>query len=58
MWDEQESRSIRDRFGYGSKHDGDYINLDLCCECFDKVIDWIVPQCKINPITSAYEDDY
>lgn len=50
MYDEIENRSLCDQFGYGSKYDGDNIRLDLCCNCFDKVIDWIVPQCKINPI--------
>lgn len=55
MWDKQESRCFYDQFGYGSKYDGDNINLDLCCNCFDKVIDWIVPQCKHNPIIDQYD---
>lgn len=54
QWDESESRGIHDQFGYGSKHDGDNIDLDLCCDCFDKVIDWVLPQCKINPIEENY----
>ena len=54
MWDEQENRGVHDQFGYGSKHDGDNIDLDLCCDCFDKVMDWIIPQCKINPIQENY----
>ena len=36
--------------GYGSKFDGDKIDLDLCCDCFDKLIDKLIPMCKINPI--------
>lgn len=34
-----------------SQYAGEYFDLDLCCECFDKVVDWIIPQCKHNPIT-------
>ena len=37
--------------GYGSKYDGSKINLDLCCDCFDNLIDTILPNCKLNPIT-------
>lgn len=35
---------------YGSKHDGDLLNLDLCISCFDD----IVSQCKHNPITDRW----
>lgn len=46
MCDEQEGRGVHDQFGYGSKFDGDCIDLDLCCECFDKVVELIRPICK------------
>ena len=50
-WDEQESFGIHENVGYGSKHDGDIINLDMCCDCFDKLIDnYILPQCYQSPI--------
>ena len=31
--------SIHDRVGYGSKHDGSMLDLDICSDCFDKLID-------------------
>lgn len=48
--DEQEDFGIHTRAGYGSKFDGDDVELDLCCECFDKLMDKLIPECKINPI--------
>ena len=49
FWDVQEEFSIQSYYiGYGSKHDGDALELDLCCDCMDDLID----RCKINPITS------
>ena len=38
--------------GYGSTHDLERVRLNLCCDCFDKILDWVLPQCKINPITN------
>ena len=32
--------------GYGSVHDGDIVNLHLCCDCFDKIVD----ECKVSPV--------
>lgn len=32
--------------GYGSKYDGDAVELRLCCECFDAIVD----ACHLNPI--------
>ena len=50
FWDVQEEFSIKSfNIGYGSKHDGDSLELDLCCDCMDELID----RCKINPITSS-----
>lgn len=51
MWDKSNGFSTSDQFGYGSKRDGDNIELDLCCDCMDKVVDYVVENCKINPIT-------
>lgn len=53
--DEQEKFGMHYRVGYGSVHDFEVIDLDLCCHCFDKVMDWLIPQCKISPITGEYE---
>lgn len=51
IWDSQENLGIHTgTIGYGSGHDGDKLELDLCCDCFDKVIDDLIPKCKISPL--------
>lgn len=50
IWDEQENFRFEHKVGYGSVHDGEYIKINLCCDCFDKVIDIISPLCKTNPV--------
>lgn len=57
MWDEDNGFSIDTRFGYGSKRDGEKIQLDLCCNCMDKVADYVIQKCKINPIAEEWEGD-
>ena len=42
--------SLSHQFGYGSKRDGDTINLDLCSKCLDKIVDNLERMCKHNPI--------
>ncbi len=42
FWDEQENYSIHKEVGYGSKYDGEVIDLRFCCGCFDKLVD----QCR------------
>jgi len=39
--------------GYGSKHDGERMQFSFCCDCFDKVVDWVIPQCSIDPIVDS-----
>ena len=56
LWDHQEDFCFDHHIGYGSAHDFERIQLNLCCQCFDRVIDWILPQCKHNPMT-AYEKE-
>ncbi len=51
IYDEQESIGYHDRPGYGSSFDGIEIDLDLCLECFDKLMTELIPRCKINPIS-------
>lgn len=31
--------------GYGSKYDGEYLSMNICCSCMEKLIDG----CKIVP---------
>lgn len=47
QWDMQEDYSIHRQAGYGSSHDGDFIDLDLCCDCMEELI----KSCKISPVT-------
>lgn len=49
LFDMQENFYIHKKIGYGSEHDGDYVDLHLCCDCFDK----IVASCKVSPIVAA-----
>ena len=50
-WDTQEGFGLHYHVGYGSEFDGHTINLDLCCDCFDKMMnDYIVPKSKISPV--------
>ncbi len=56
LWDNQENFCFDHHIGYGSAHDFEHIQLNLCCQCFDKVIDWILPQCRHNPMI-AYQEE-
>ena len=51
FWDTNENFCFDTHVGYGSSYDLKRIRLNLCCDCFDKVMDWILPQCKIDPMT-------
>ena len=46
VWDTQEDFSIKRQLGYGTKYDGDELNLHLCCDCMEKIAD----ACKFSPI--------
>ena len=37
--DENEGYGIYQECCYGSKYDGSFIHIDMCTECFDKLID-------------------
>lgn len=47
FWDTQEDFSIERNLGYGTKYDGSILELDLCCECMEKLIE----DCVISPIS-------
>lgn len=53
-WDYQENLCFDHLIGYGSKYDGGILKLNLCIECFDKVLDFILPQCKTNPLSDLH----
>lgn len=46
FWDIQEDFTIHRHVGYGSGYDGEVINLRLCCECFDRLVN----ECKVSPV--------
>lgn len=48
FWDIQEDFTIHTTAGYGSKYDEEEIELHICCDCMDRIIE----QCKITPIAS------
>lgn len=46
VFDEQEGFGFHySGIGYGSKFDGGSIDIDLCCDCFDKMMDeYVIPR--------------
>lgn len=42
------------RLHYNGVHDGKYdmikVDLNMCCNCSDELLDYILSQCKINPL--------
>lgn len=46
LFDAQENFSLRREIGYGSRYDGEILELNLCCDCMDRIIE----QCKIRPV--------
>jgi hypothetical protein len=47
LWDVQENYSLQKHLGYGTKYDGSNLDLQLCCECMDKLIE----ECVISPVS-------
>ena len=45
-FDAQENFSIKRHLGYGTKYDGSKLDLSLCCECMETLID----ECKFSPV--------
>ena len=46
FWDGTNNISINKYLGYGSLHDGSIINMRLCCDCIDRLVD----ACAISPV--------
>ena len=46
FFDIQENFTIERELGYGTTHDGDTLELHICCDCMDKLISG----CKVSPI--------
>ena len=56
MWDVQEGFGFNGNIGYGSKYDGEKLNLDLCCDCMDKLIESCVIAFKNSPFFCSLSD--
>ena len=50
IWDRQENFSINGICGYGTKYDGSKIQLNLCCDCMEELID----TCVVSPVISIF----
>lgn len=44
---------VTDVLGYGSKHDMELLNMNICYSC----IDYLVNHCKINPFDSGVDQN-
>ena len=45
-----ENYSADIHIGYVSKYDMSRLRFRLCCACFDKILDMVVPLCITNPL--------
>lgn len=52
IFDTQEDFSIHRMLGYGTKYDGDRLDLKICCSCMEKIID----MCKETPVVCTDEE--
>lgn len=57
--DVQASKSNTIYLGFGSKYDLNIFNYDVCCECFDKMIDLVLPLFPKSPLDECdfYNDE-
>lgn len=58
VWDRQEKFSFDRLIGYGSRYDTSHIRFQFCCDCFDKFMDWMRPQCASDPVLDDEADWY
>ena len=56
-WDRQEEFGFTfPRVGFGSTFDGCEITVDLCCDCFDKMMEeYVLPHCSIGCLSEHGE---
>lgn len=52
-WDENLNFTVDHEIGYGSKYDCHSLHIDLCCDCLDKVVDFIVANSANPPVTEC-----
>lgn len=44
--DDSAEFNIHTYLGYGTRYDGGYLRLDLCCNCMERLIE----ECELNPV--------
>lgn len=49
-WDMQENFSVSRHIGYGSRYDMHILKFKLLCDCFDKMLDIVLPMFQNNPL--------
>ena len=54
IFDIQEPLLIKNHMGYGSKFDGEVIDIRFCCDCFDAIVE----QCEISPVKEGNSSDH
>lgn len=54
LWDTQEDFSIHRQLGYGTKYDGDYLDIRLCCSCMEELIE----KCSVSPIIERCDTEF
>ncbi len=52
-WDLEANNYIYHYFGFGSKKDDKIFEADLCCDCYDKIIDKIIPLFPLYPLKES-----
>lgn len=50
FFDAQEAYGFDYYIGYGSAHDGSHVKADLCCDCFDELLDSLIKESKTTPV--------
>lgn len=53
IWDENEGFVVDYEIGYGSIYDCNHLHMDLCCECFDKMVGFLVSNSIKNPLKES-----
>ena len=57
VYDAQEKFTIDTGIiGFGSQYDECSIKIDLCVDCFDELMQKLIPRCKENPVTDRSEE--
>lgn len=56
MLDEQENFGFDYHVGYGSRHDLEHIQIRFCCDCFDNLVDGLIPKLKVPMRIEEYDE--